>query len=160
MSFADLADPDVLNRRRNKPVPGTGGRTLGQYVPFYFNSEIPMFEIISRKKGALNIVELVSDVEAVVDRDLQFVFSDGSAAASATKFFDQVSDLDQLDWDILGREKFVPYNQEAKRRRQSEFLVYEKFPFDLIQHICLQDKSRIHEISSLLERNGFMAGVS
>jgi hypothetical protein len=44
-----------------------------------------------------------------------------------------VDELDQLDWQAIAARDFRP--AEVKERKQAEFLVHGRFPFDLFERV-------------------------
>ena len=48
-----------------------------------------------------------------------------------TDFFDDLKDLDKIDWDLMQSRYWNDTNDDPdrKRRRQAEFLVHEFFPW-------------------------------
>jgi hypothetical protein len=44
-----------------------------------------------------------------------------------------VDELDQLDWQAIAARDFRP--AEVKERKQVEFLVHSRFPFDLFERV-------------------------
>ena len=68
--------------------------------------------------------------------------------ALATRFFDNIDEIDALDWNAIGetdwRDPFV------KERKQAEFLVEQSFPWELIEHIGVIDEKIAERVASLL----------
>ena len=84
---------------------------MGDYVPFYFAPRSPMLYAIDRgavagyQGGQAPIIYLCSTVEAVVEKGLEWVFTEGHAEMAYTDFFNDVADLDKVDWKLM-REKY------------------------------------------------------
>ena len=68
--------------------------------------------------------------------------------ALATRFFDNIDEIDALDWNAIGetdwRDPFV------KERKQADFLVEESFPWELIERIGVIDEKIAERVASLL----------
>jgi ssDNA thymidine ADP-ribosyltransferase, DarT len=63
----------------------------------------------------------------------RWAFSDCNAGATYSKFFAGLADLDQIHWEAIANSDFRdPKIQDAK---QAEFLVHEKFPWELVEKI-------------------------
>jgi len=66
-----------------------------------------------------------------------WAFSNGNAGTRYTPFYDDVGELDVLDWESIAatnwRDPFV------KERKQAEFLVHESFPWELVERIGVID---------------------
>jgi hypothetical protein len=88
-------------------------------------------------QGQAALIHLVSDVEDIDARGLEFVFTDGHAVMEFTTFFDDLYDLDNIDWDVMESRYWFDTNEDndRKRRRQAEFLVRNIFPWELITEI-------------------------
>jgi hypothetical protein len=85
-----------------------------------------------------DIIHLVSNVQAVVEAGFSFVFTDGHGIMVLTDFFEEIGDLDHIDWDLMSSRYWydTAEDPDRKRRRQAEFLIYEpvlKFAFYQMQ---------------------------
>lgn len=132
--------------RRIVPLPPNG--VLGNYVPFYFAPRSPMLYTIDRgntdyKGGQKPVVHLVSSTHAVVKANpgIAWMFTEGHAEIAFSKFFNELRDLDKIDWKVMGSKYWTDTltDNDRKRRRQAEFLVHEFFPWDLINEIGVYD---------------------
>ncbi len=124
------------------PHPGT---KVGDYVPFYFCPRSVMLYVIhcsnhpelTYRGGQEPIVHLEADLHAVIrwaERSgARWAFSLSNAGAYYTEFRSRVEELDHLDWPAIAATDFRP--AEVKERKQAEFLVHGRFPFDLIERI-------------------------
>jgi len=88
-------------------------------------------------KGQEPLVYLVSTVQAVVESNAGFVFSDGHGVAAYTKWFDNVSDLDKVDWNMVYERYWADTvdDMDRQRRKQAEFLVHGFCDWALIYEI-------------------------
>lgn len=97
----------IQGRRAKKVVPCPPGGTLHDYVPSYFCSRSPMLYANHRGRVATNphgqraLIHLVTTVEAVLDAQLDFVFTDGHAAMKFSQFFVSPNELTRLDWNVI-----------------------------------------------------------
>lgn len=87
--------------------------------------------------GQEPIVHLEADMHTVIRwadaNNLRWAFSLSNAGAYYTEFRSQLDELDQLDWPAIAARDFrMP---EVKERKQAEFLLSERFPFDLVERI-------------------------
>jgi hypothetical protein len=81
--------------------------TIHDYVPFYFGYLSPM--MLKLKTGRVHgyyegqepLIYLVSSAQAVQTAGLGFAFSDGHGLAGYTAWFDDLGQLDALDWQII-----------------------------------------------------------
>ncbi len=144
-----------------KPVLLPPGGTLGDYVPFYFAPLSPMLYAIHRGQvegyvgGQSEVVHLASTVEAVAEAKLAWVFTEGHAEIRFTGFFNDLGDLDKIDWGVMrGRYWYDTDNDpDRKRRRQAEFLVRDFFPWALISHIGVCNRNAELLVTQALEHS-------
>jgi hypothetical protein len=68
---------------------------------------------------------------------LQWLFTDGHAVINLSTYYNDLVNLDKIDWDIMGRRYWADTLQDGdrERRRQAEFLVFQFFPWTLISRI-------------------------
>lgn len=143
MTYIDLAYPAIRERRARKVVPCGAGGTLTDYVPFYFAPRSPMLYAIHQsnlpihREGQVPVLPLVSTAENVQSARLSFIFTDGHSIMTFTEFFDDLAQLNQVDWQVMGLKYWFNTLEDGdrKRRRQAEFLVYQAFPWQLVTAI-------------------------
>ena len=155
----DIGHRHIKERRLNRAVPVGPGGTVGDYVPFYFATRSPMLFAISHgavegyTEGQKPVVYLRSTVQAVADAGLRWVFTEGHADLSFTDFFDELKDLDKVDWDLM-RAKYwndTDEDPDRKRRRQAEFLVHKFFPWELVSYIGVYDRSIAEAVAEIIK---------
>lgn len=154
-----IAHEHIKNRRQRRQVPIGKGGFVADYVPFYFAERSPMLcaihngRVADYREGQNSIVHIFSSVEKVAAENLPFVFTDGQADMATSRFFDELKDLDKIDWNIM-RERYWSDTDEdgdRSRRRKAEFLVYNNFPVHLfggIGVISEEMKRRVEKILS------------
>jgi hypothetical protein len=150
---ADLADPNIQDRRHSFLVPGTEGRCLHDYVPFYFCPKSPM--LYRRKEHQREIVYLVSRPSHCVAQRLEWLFTDSHAVTALARYSRDLADLVRLDW--LAIESGVwggSANQEVRRRKQAEWLVYRFVPLDAIAGLAALTPEASRQASECLQREG------
>lgn len=159
LSSKRIGYSDLKERRARTMVPIGPGGTLSDYVPFYFAPRSPMLFVISRggvpgyRDGQKPVVHLVASAEEVQKHKLEFVFSDGHAYVAFSQFFNDLTNLDRIDWDIM-KERY--WNDTAEdgdraRRRNAEFLVHNFFPWSLIKEIGVINNQMANDVNALLE---------
>jgi hypothetical protein len=89
------------------------------------------------------LVYLVSSTDAMYAAEQACVFTDGNAAVfGLTEFDDNPANLaTHVDWAIM-REQYwanTPEDNDRRRRRIAEFLVYEQVPIGLFTEIGVYD---------------------
>jgi hypothetical protein len=63
----------------------------------------------------------------------RWAFSLSNAGAHYTEFRSRLDELDQLDWEAITATDFRP--AEVKERKQAEFLLHGRFPFEPVERI-------------------------
>jgi hypothetical protein len=85
-------------------------------------------------------VHLEADLHAVIrwaeENDGRWAFSLSNAGAYYTEFRSRLDELDQLDWQAIAATDFRA--PDVKESKQAEFLVYTRFPFELVERIGVQ----------------------
>ena len=99
------------------------------------------------------LIYLVSTAQAVRDSGAGFVFSDGHGIAAFTKWFDDLTDLDQIDWGVVSQQYWADTtnDMDRQRRKQAEFLVHQSCDWSMIHEIVVvsdEVKDRVEEILS------------
>lgn len=143
----------TIKRRRlyELEIPCHPGTRVGEYVPFYFCPRSVMLFVIHRgnhpeltfRDGQDPIIHLVANLYRVIEyadsNGVRWAFSLSNAGAYHTEFRNSIQDLDQLDWDAIFAEDFR--HPDVKENKQAEFLLYEFFPFHLIELIGVRNQS-------------------
>jgi hypothetical protein len=157
-THTSIAYQTVQDQRASTPIQCGQRGTLHDYVPFYFTPLSPMLFKISRGNvdaytgGQEPLVHLVSTAQAVRATNLRFVFSDGHGIMMFTEFFDDLAQLDKIDWEVIKSKywKDTADNPDRKRRRQAEFLVHEFCTWDVISEIGVMTPSMKIKVENLL----------
>lgn len=137
---------DIKRRRVERlSVPCHPGTKVGDYVPFYFCPRSIMLFVIHRanhpelayRGGQGPIVHLEADLDAVIGwadaNGVPWAFSLSNAGAYYAEFRAQVDELNQLRWEAIEATDFRA--PQVKEGKQAEFLVHERFPFELVERI-------------------------
>lgn len=107
------------------------------------------------KYSQSEIIYLVSSVEKVEKNKLKYIFSDGHAYVEFTKFYNQISELNYLDWEAIESKKwFILYQiRDRRRRKQAEFLVYQNVPFDCLEGIVTFNQTTLNHVQMVLSNH-------
>jgi len=102
-------------------------------------------------EGQEPLVYLVSTCQAVQVSGAHFVFTNGHALPAYTDYFDDLAQLDQVDWDIVYERYWASTVDDMDRqvRKQAEFLIYRFCDWSLIEEIAvinLKMKKRVERI--------------
>nr|BFD33537.1 toxin-antitoxin system toxin DarT [Pigmentibacter ruber] len=160
IEFKDASYLNIQDRRSRALVNTKINGVLHDYIPFYFAPRSPMLyahyknKVTSKIKQS-DLVYLVSSIGSVVNDKLNYAFTDGHAAQNISSFFDDLKDLNQIDWPLMKDKMWnnTLEDTDRTRRRQAEFLVKDFFPFQLVHKIGVFDESNKKYIISILKNN-------
>jgi hypothetical protein len=163
----NIAYQNIKDRRALTAVPCGALASVADYVPFYFAPRSPMLFTISKGNvpgydgGEDPIVHLVTSAEAVVDAGLRYVFTDGHSTVRFTEFFDDLVDLAKVDWDIMKSRYWTDTSDDndRKRRRQAEFLVYEFCPWNIIEQIGVKTDAIRCQVTQIAQAAGLSQNI-
>ncbi len=156
----DVANVDVQSRRLNKTVGLAKGGNLHDYVPFYFAPRSPMLYALHKNNvegyqdGQNPMIYIVSRAEHIPKG--QFIFTDGHPIMAFSSFFDDLAQLQEIDWEVM-RARFWNDSQEdpdRKRRRQAEFLVYQVFDLRFVDFLAVKSYKYQNQVLDLLKKAG------
>ena len=151
--YRPIHDTEVQASRRIKQVPCDPGGSVHDYVPFYFGPLSVM--LLKLKSGGVSgydegqqpLVYLTATVQDAIQADCRFVFTDGHGLATFTRWFDAPADLSQVDWNVVKMRYWAdrPEDNDRKRRKQAEFLIWKQWSWGLISGIgVLNEAAKIH----------------
>lgn len=134
------------------------GTKVGQYVPFFYCPRSIMLYILYRgnhndieyREGQTPIVHLVADLEASIQwatqNQIRWALSPTCAGAFYASFYNKHEDFHLIDWQAVANRDFrEPAVKEAK---QAEFLMFNWFPWTLVEWIGVFDQNRERLVSS------------
>lgn len=158
--FRDISYGNIQDRRATKRVPCAAGGTLHDYVPFYFAPRSPMLYTIHKgnvstyQGGQTSVLHLVTTVEAIEEEELQFTFTDGHAVMDYSDFYEDLDDLERIDWDVMESQFWYDTDDDLNRKckRQAEFLVCDFFPWALIEEIGVINAAVQTKVSQILRQ--------
>ncbi len=149
--------PTIKQRRLNDIevtcVPGT---KVGDYVPFYLCPRSVMLYIFHKRNhpdlpytgGQEPIVHLQADMNAVVvwanGHNKPIAFSTSNAGSLTADFYTRKEDLHRIDWDSVHARDFR--GRLTQERKQAEFLVFDWFPWHLVEHIGVFDQNSLKRV--------------
>mgnify|MGYP002654364216 CR=1 FL=1 len=142
-----LVGMSTIKQRRLEEieVPCHSDTKVGQYVPFYFCPRSIMLYIlhmgnhpdITYRDGQNQIIHLQADFYQVINwanaNAVPWAFSNGNAGAFLTTFYNDPTQLDQIDWQAVTATDFR--DAKIKEGKQAEFLMFDVFPWTLIEKI-------------------------
>lgn len=141
---------------------------VGDCVPFYFCPRSVMLYLIYRANhpdlsyqgGQAAIVHLEIDLDALVawakENTLRWAFTLSNAGSCFFEDHNQLAALNKIDWTAVHARNW----QEHKEGKQAEFLVEQKCPWHLVQHIGVHSKNIYGQVLNALPGNGHRPSVT
>ena len=166
-SWISIGNQELIDKRADHMVPQPPGGVLNDYVPFYFTSfSVMMYNIHSDWGGVqqrLNeeIVILVSSMRHIHQQGLRFLFTDRHAYSRGANFYQDLADLDKIDWPLLQRRDFIhdPDDPAKFERYQAECLVHQYCPISGLLGIgCYTDELKL-QLEQLINEHGLSLSV-
>lgn len=157
--YRTIHDANVQANRRVKDVPCGPGGTVHDYLPFYFGPlsvmllQLKTGQVAGYNEGQEPLVYLRTTVQAVAQAGSPFVFTDGHGLAKFTRWFDDMAHLDAVDWPLV-RDRYwrdTPEDNDRKRRKQAEFLVWQGLDWDLLDGIGVFNASMQQRVKGMIE---------
>jgi len=136
------------------------GTKVGDYVPFYFCPRSIMLYILYRgnhpdltyAEGQGPIVhlqaDLISTVQWAEQHGVCWAFSDRNAGTYVAQFYNSLDDLDKVNWRAVAATDFR--GMMIKEGKQAEFLMYESFPWELVERIGVRDMATVKAVQHAL----------
>ena len=137
--------------------------TVGQYVPFYFCPRSIMLYILHKgnhpdlqyQEGQRPILHLQADLSATIQwakkNKVRWAFSDRNAGMRLAEFFNDPRDLGKVNWQAVKATNFRDI--EIKEGKQAEFLMFESFPWSLVERIGVIDSAMQKQVKEVLRNN-------
>lgn len=155
--YRTIHNTEIQQERRVRQVRCGPKGVIHDYVPFYFGYLSPMLlklktgQVPGYEEGQDPLIYLVSTAQAVHEKGCGFVFSDGHGIAAFTRWYDDLADLDKVDWDMVYQRYWKDdiNDMDRQRRKQAEFLVHRFCDWSLIQEIAVIDqkmKTRVERV--------------
>lgn len=157
-----LVGMSKIKRRRLEELtischPGT---TVGQYVPFYFCPRSIMLYILYRgnlpelgyREGQRPIVHLQGDLHETVrfanEYGVRWAFTNTNAGTRYASFYCSLDRLNEVDWGAVNATDFR--SAAIKEGKQAEFLVFESFPWSLVEKIGVANQMVLQQVQAVL----------
>lgn len=148
-NFTPIGDPALISYRDEFLL--NTGRTLGDYIPFYFGTRMPMLYVIQNGYNgvpitpAADIVYCVTSVQNVINTNQDFVYTNGHAVDSFSSQFgpQDVKEIEnQVDFEAVKvRDWKSPTDLDLKRRMQAEFLLLGDLPFQSVLGFVVRNET-------------------
>ena len=137
-----IGNQELIDRRATHPVPISPFGFLNDYIPFYFTPFSPMLLNIKTGRGVPQrpneeIIILVSSLHHIQSLGLDFVFSNMHAYYQWTNFYNNLNDLNNIDWPLLQNRDFKRDQNDPLKfeRYQAEALIHQHCPPTALQGV-------------------------
>ena len=160
-NYINIGDTALIVNRNDYPVPiDPPNGVFGDYVPFYFGPLSPMLLRIKDGNGGVQrrpqgeIVYIVCRTTDIVDNCKHWCFTDGHAKNKLTEFYNDLSDLDQVDWNMVDQRYWGNKEEDfdRMRRKQAEFLVKDHVPVTCIKAIFAYNLEAMDAVKAIVDR--------
>lgn len=154
--YISIGDNSLITTRDEFIIPN--GNLLGDFIPFYLGLRTPMLYVIQNGYNGVTalhpskIIYCVSSIQRIIDTKIDFVYTDGHATDSFTKFYSptDITDIEnQIDFKATKAKFWKEENDlDLKRRKEAEFLITESLEYkDILGFASFNEESQ----SKLLE---------
>jgi len=139
ISISNIGITGIKQLRLSKPIISCPGVNVGACVPFYLCPRSIMLYLMYRgnhpdlsyRGGQEPIVHLAADLKAVTQwadaNGRPWAFTNTNAALAYAEFYNNISDLDKINWDAVVSDDFT--SPSVKDGKQAEFLMHRSFPW-------------------------------
>lgn len=159
-NYQNIGDTELIAKRNNFTVkinPPNGN--LGDYIPFYFGALSPMLLRISTGYGVSqlsqeNIVYICCKLDNIVKTCQDWCFTNGHAKATISDFYNDLTDLNQVDWNLVKEKMWANTDTDYDRirRKQAEFLIKEYVPVNCIDGIGVYNERSKGIVETIINR--------
>lgn len=166
-NYVNIGNVDLIDKRSRRTVPILPGGTLSDYVPFYFTPfSIMMYNIHTgyggiTKRENRDIVIFVSSIHRLRELGLPFLFTNQHAYPVDTDYYDQIENLNQVDWPLLQSRNFKTDDDDPGKqlRYQAEALVHQVVPLNALTGLACVNTTVQAELASLIAQHGQSVSV-
>lgn len=166
-NFIGIGDSSLILSRKSRQIPIIPNGDFSDYVAFYFGARSPMLYNIQKgfndiiKRNPEDIIYLITSFDIVKENKSKFVFTDGHGYHHLSQFFNQESDLKEVDWKTINLATWndTEDDPDRKRKKQAEFLIHNEVPFSMIVAIVVYNENAKTIVSAKLAENNIGCNV-
>ena len=129
----DISNTEVNARRQRRE--NIYGRKIHDYVPFYFN---PRNAMMYRNKEK-DIIILAFSKKLLLQNNV--IFTDKNASINDVHFYNNIENLDAINWDINKSTSWYGRPNEVKQIMMAETLVYNKVSVEFLNGIYCKNSN-------------------
>lgn len=162
-NYINIGDNKLISQRNDYPVPiDPPNGLLGEYVPFYFGPLSPMLYNIHTgyrgitKRPQEQIIYICCSIADIVDNCEAWCFTDGHAKNKITFFYNEISNLNQVDIELAYQRYWSNSEDDfdRMRKKQAEFLVKQHVPPTCISNIVVNNSEVKKKVDILVKQFG------
>ena len=158
---------NIKDRRLNNFLTSYPDLHVGECVPFYFCPRSVMLYLfhmnnhpdITYHGGQQPILHLVANLEQVVSwatqNNKRWVFTDSNAGSYYFNDYNNLNKLNRIDWKAVNARDWKNYRE----RKQAEFLIEKKFPWELIESIGVFSAMQLDQANQILDSAGHRPSI-
>ena len=168
IDFVSIGSLEIIDVRSTTMVKVKGYGNIGDYVPFYFTPRsIMLYNIVTgyyapkvprRNKEEIIVIRCLIENLA---KQSKWFFTDGQANDGETSHYNDLNNIDKIDWDCIQKSDFSKSDgkYDRQRRYQAEFLVHDSVPVDLFESICVYNEEMKNWTEQKLKEAGVIIPV-
>lgn len=167
--YVEIGNPEIIDVRTTKSVKINNYGYIGDYVPFYFTPKsLMLYNIITgyrhpvvQKRNRSEILIIRCLIEDLANLP-QWFFTDGQGNDMASSHYNNLAELEQIDWSCIQQSDFSKSDgdYDRARRYQAEFLVYGGVPLDKIESLNVYNQDTADYVSNILKENNINLAVN
>ena len=158
LAYRTIHNTDIQRNRKSYCLKHGPCGVVHDYVAFYFGYLSPMLlqlktgQVEGYNEGQEPLIYLVSTVQTLSQADAEFVFSDGHGIAAYTDWYDDLADLNKVDWDVvyLRYWKDTIDDMDRQRRKQAEFLIHKFCDWNFICEIGVLNAKMLQRVEAIM----------
>jgi hypothetical protein len=158
--YKEIHNIEIQSKRSITQIPCGPMGCIHDYVSFYFGYLSPMMlnlktgRVPGYNEGQEPLIYLVSTIHEIRKAEVPFVFSDGHGIAIFTDWYDNFNSLSNVDWEVVYARYWKDNSDDPdrQRRKQAEFLLYQKVSWALIREIVVINDQIKSEIEFILNQ--------
>lgn len=168
-TYIDIGNPEIIDVRSTSRVKIEEYGHIGDYVPFYFTPKsIMLYNIVTgywhplvpkRNRNEIIVIRcLIEDLSTLP----RWFFTDGQGNDMASDHYNDLTDLDKIDWHSIQESDFskADGDYDRPRRYQAEFLVHQEVPLEQIESLNVYDQASADYVNGILKTNNINLAVN
>lgn len=162
IDHVNVAEEGIQRRRAQMQVPGTNGRVVHDYVPFYFAKKTPMqLAVLHKKNVDQQLIIYLSVPMLSLETRLGTYFTNASANTDIPPVFfsgnNQGQQLDELDWQTIDNNGWRYADENQRHRKMAELLLPDHVHLNEINQITTWNRYISEQVRLIFQNKGIAA---